>query len=235
MSEDEPGGVTMRLLPVLACLFTLTATQTFAQAPEAFDMEGRGEQLPSTDEYNNLPPGLLLSQEQAQEVAKESGQDPSTIPEATRKVNYDKIMEMYKEGKFEEVARNLKPLSEGGHHGAEELMGIMYRLGQGVKVDQLKAFDLLSKAADANRPLAQHHMGTMYYTGEGVPAADAVTALMWLHIAIVHYPDGPEKESAIKSRDNIYTQLTRREKDRALEMARSWLTKKGEGHLLDLQ
>ncbi|MDI1228421.1 MAG: hypothetical protein PSY14_12120 [bacterium] len=225
----------MRSLAILACIFTLAAAPAFAQAPEAFDMEGRGEQLPSTDEYNNLPPGLLLSPEQAQEVAKETGQDPSTIPEAVRKVNYDKIMEMYKEGKFEEVAKNLKPLSEGGHHGAEELMGIMYRLGQGVKVDQLKAFDLISKAADANRPLAQHHMGTMYYTGEGVPAADAVTALMWLHIAIVHYQDGPEKESAIKSRDNIYTQLTRREKDRALEMARSWLTKKGEGHLLDLQ
>lgn len=225
----------MRLFAILACVFMLTAAPAFAQAPEAFDMEGRGEQLPSTDEYDNLPPGLLLSQEQAQEVAKESGQDPATIPEATRKVNYDKIMEMYKEGKFEEVAKNLKPLSEGGHHGAEELMGIMYRLGQGVKVDQLKAFDLLSKAAEANRPLAQHHMGTMYYTGEGVPAADPVTALMWLHIAIVHYADGPEKESAIKSRDNIYTQLTRREKDRAIEMARAWLTKKGEGHLLDLQ
>lgn len=225
----------MRLFVILACVFMLTATQSSAQAPEAFDMEGRGEQLPSTDEYDNLPPGLLLSQEQAKEVAKEAGHDPSTIPEATRKVNYDKIMEMYKEGKFEEVAKNLKPLSEGGHHGAEELMGIMYRLGQGVKPDQLKAFDLLSKAAEANRPLAQHHMGTMYYTGEGVPAADPVTALMWLHIAIVHYADGPEKESAIKSRDNIYTQLTRREKDRAIEMARAWLTKKGEGHLLDLQ
>lgn len=226
----------MRLFVILACIFTLTATPSFAQAPEAFDMEGRGEQLPSTDEYNNLPPGLLLSQEQAQEVAKESGGETIVgLGEVTRKVNYDKIMEMYKEGKFDEVAKNLKPLSEGGHHGAEEMMGIMYRLGQGVKVDQLKAFDLLSKAAEANRPLAQHHLGTMYYTGEGVPAADAVTALMWLHIAIVHYPEGPEKESAIKSRDNIYTQLTRREKDRALEMARAWLSKKGEGHLMDLQ
>ncbi len=225
----------MRSLAILACLFTLAAAPAFAQAPEAFDMEGRGEQLPSTDEYNNLPSGLLLSPEQAQEAAKETGSDPSNVTEVTRKVNYDKIMEMYKEGKFDEVAKNLKPLSEGGHHGAEELMGIMYRLGQGVKVDQLKAFDLLSKGAEANRPLSQHHLGTMYYTGEGVPAADAVTALMWLHIAIVHYPDGPEKESAIKSRDNIYTQLTRREKDRALEMARAWLTKKGEGHLLDLQ
>jgi hypothetical protein len=225
----------MRLFVILACVFMLTAAPSFAQAPEAFDMEGRGEQLPSTDEYNNLPPGLLLSQEQAQEVAKETGGETVGLGEVTRKVNYDKIMEMYKEGKFDEVAKNLKPLSEGGHHGAEEMMGIMYRLGQGVKVDQLKAFDLLSKAAEANRPLAQHHLGTMYYTGEGVPAADAVTALMWLHIAIVHYPEGPEKESAIKSRDNIYTQLTRREKDRALEMARSWLTKKGEGHLMDLQ
>ncbi|HYD19464.1 MAG TPA: hypothetical protein VEF76_13395 [Patescibacteria group bacterium] len=225
----------MRLAKIFAALLLFSATTASAQAPEIFDMEGKGDQLPSTDEYNNLPKGLLLSQEQAQEVAKETGQDPSTIVATERKVNYDKIMEMYKEGKFDDVAKNLKPLSEGGHHGAEELMGIMYRLGQGVKADQLKAFDLLNKAAEANRPLAQHHLGTMYYTGEGVPAADPVTALMWLHIAIVHYADGPEKKSAMESRDNIYTQLTRREKDRAMEMARSWLTKKGEAHLLDLQ
>ena len=33
----------------------------------------------------------------------------------------------------------------------------------------------------------------------------------------------------------MYTHLTRREKDRALQMAREWLTKKGEAHLLDLE
>ena len=59
-------------------------------------------------------------------------------------------------------------------------------------------------------------------------------ALSWLHIAIVHYADGPEKDRARQDRDRLYTQLTRREKDRAMDIARVWLTKKGEGHLLDL-
>lgn len=222
----------MRFAAVIAGLLLLGSTPALAQSLEAFDLEQKGSQLPSLDEYNNVPVGLLLSPEEAEKVAKETGQETGIT--GPRKLNYDKIMELYNAGQFEEVFKNIVPLAEGGHHGAEELLGVMYRQGQGTKTDPLKAFDYLTKASEENRALAQHHLAIMHYLGEGVPSPDAVTALMWLHIAIVHYKDGPEKDRAKLDRDNIYPQLTRREKDRAMEMARSWLTKKGEGHLLDL-
>lgn len=226
-------GISARFAAIIAAVFILCATQpSLAQPLEAFDMESKGSQLPSLDEYNGVPPGLLLSPEEAEKLAQETGEEVGL--KGPRKLNYDKIMDLYKNGDYEEVFRNIVPLAEGGHHGAEELLGVMYRQGQGTKADPLKAFDYLTKAAENNRPLAQHHLGVMYYLGEGVSAPDAVTALMWLHIAICHYKDGPEKDRAEQDRDNIYPQLTRREKDRALEMARTWLTKRGEAHLLEL-
>lgn len=229
----------MRSFIILACLVLVFGIPTqiptaSAQSLEAFNLEDKSGGLPSLDEYKEVPKGLLLSPEQAEEAAKESGEDPAEMGIRQRKkLNYDKIMELYKQGKFEEVVKDLKPLAEGGHHGAEELMGIMYKEGQGVKKDTLKGFDLLSRAAEENRALAQHHIALMYYLGDGV-TKDPVMALSWLHIAIVHYADGPEKDRARQDRDRLYTQLTRREKDRAMDIARVWLTKKGEGHLLDL-
>lgn len=229
----------MRSFIILTFLFlglglTFTQAPTHAQSLEAFDTADKNGGLPSLDEYKDVPTGLMLSAEQAEEVAKESGEDPEHAGIRKRKkLNFDKIMELYKQGKFDEVVKDLQPLAEGGHHGAEELMGIMYKEGQGVKKDTLKGFDLLTRAAEENRALAQHHLAIMYYIGDGV-TKDAVMALAWLHIAIVHYADGPEKDRAKQDRDRLYTQLTRREKDRAMEIARVWLTKKGEGHLLDL-
>jgi TPR repeat protein len=110
----------------------------------------------------------------------------------------------------------------------------MYRSGQGVPKSSEQALLWLNKAAEASRPLAQHHLASIYYGGEGV-LADPVKALMWLHIAILHYPDGPEKKRAIEDRDNVYAQLTRRDKERALDLAHEWLEKKDEGQLLDTQ
>ena len=204
------------------------------------------QDLPSTDEYNDVPVGIMLTPEQRASAGKDPNAaavvDDSATPHVdavvaadyTRKLNYDAILALYNKGQYAEVAKTLKGLAEAGHQGAQELMGIMYRQGQGVDKDPVKAFNLLSKAAESGRPLAEHHLGVMYYMGEGADK-DPVEALKWLHIAILHYPDGPEKDRAKQDRDNIYTQLTRRDKDRALLLARDWLTKRGEAHLLDMQ
>ena len=256
------------------------ATPAFAAKPSIFDVDNTGEQMPSTDEYNEIPVGVMLPNEQqaiaAAEAAKtvseqgtgqqqtfvlQNGNAPNaaaattsgtngapTVPtisppgapdtaagaDYTRKLNYDSLIELYREGKYEQIVPTLQGLAASGHQGAQEILGIMYRQGQGVSKDPAKALDLLNKAALANRPLAQHHLGIMYFLGEGVPK-DAVTALMWLDIAILHYPDGPEKQRAKEDRDNIYPQLTRRDKDRATLMVRDWLNQRGEGHLMDLQ
>ena len=100
--------------------------------------------------------------------------------------------------------------------------------------DPKKAFEWLSKAAEANRPLAQHHLAVMIFTGEGT-LQNPVKALMWLRLAILHYPDGPDKDRAKQDRDSIAAQLTRRDKERAVEMTRDWLAKKGERHLMNVE
>ncbi|TAL30996.1 MAG: sel1 repeat family protein [Alphaproteobacteria bacterium] len=186
---------------------------------------------PPLDEYNEIPTNLMIP---AQQVAAAGEAGSSGIMSGSGKLTYENLMKMYQQGKYTEVAKDLEPLAKGGHKGAQELMGIMYRQGQGVAKDSKRAYDFLAESAAANRPLAQYHLATMYYSGDGVQS-DPIMALMWLQIAIVHYPEGPEKQQALTSRDNMYTHLTRREKDRALQMAREWLTKKGEAHLLDLE
>ena len=123
------------------------------------------------------------------------------------KLTYDNLVRMYKQGKYDQVAKNLEPLANGGHVAAQELIGIMYRNGQGVPKDPKKAYDYLSQAANTGRGLAEYHLGTMYYAGEGVQA-DSIMALMWLQIAIVHFPEGPEGDAEKNprriSRDSLY-------------------------------
>jgi hypothetical protein len=188
---------------------------------------------PPLDEYNNVPTNMMIPEQAVVKDADGNDVVESHLNEGTR-TGYDQLLKLYQEGKYEDVAKGLEPLAKVDHHGAQELLGIMYEEGQGVTKDPHKAYDWLIKAADANRPLAQHHLGVMYYQGDGV-AKDPIVALMWLHIAIVHYTDGPEKTRAVKDRDAIYTTLTRREKERAVTLAKEWLGKKGESELMDLQ
>jgi len=285
------------VLPLL--LLGLLAGAAPASARQSiFDADSAAEQLPSTDEYNDVPKGILLTKEQRIEmeavdaqnakaqaaagqtvagqtnanpgqtpatgapVPPANGQTPSVPPQLpttpdtlatgtpaatppatgtgdqngenyTHKLNYDAIIDLYRQGKYDEIVATLQSLAAAGHQGAEELLGIMYRQGQGVPKDPAKALDLLTKAALANRPLAQHHLGIVYFLGEGV-TKDPITSLMWLDIAVLHYPDGPEKERAKQDRDNVYAQMSRRDRDYAQHLVRDWLNERGEGHLLDL-
>lgn len=287
----------------------LAGPQPAGARQSIFDADSAGEQLPSTDEYNDVPKGILLTKEQrvemqaldaqnakaqaaagqtagqttAQTTAQATGQpageaaapatgqppatngqppvipaQPPTTPDTlatgtpatgaapatgsgeeqngenyTHKLNYDAIIDLYRQGKYDQIVGTLQSLAVAGHQGAEELLGIMYRQGQGVPKDPAKALDLLTKAALANRPLAQHHLGIVYFLGEGV-TKDPITSLMWLDIAVLHYPDGPEKERAKQDRDNVYSQMSRRDRDYAQHLVRDWLNERGEAHLLDL-
>ncbi len=147
----------------------------------------------------------------------------------------EEIFSIYKKRKYADIKSTLESMAQYSSHDAEELLGIMYLYGQGVTKDSKKAFDLLTKAAEAGRPLAEHHLGVMYFTGEGMELPDEITALMWLHIAILHYSDGPEKDRAITDRDAVYGKLNRHDKQQAMDMVHDWLDRKGEGHLLDMQ
>ncbi|MEZ0259854.1 MAG: tetratricopeptide repeat protein [Alphaproteobacteria bacterium] len=204
-----------------------------ADDSESF-VEKNPDKPPPVEEYNNIRQGVLIPVVDPMETATDGADAESAIREGKGKLNYETLMKYYQQKKYDLIAKSMKMLADGGHVGAQEIMGIMYRQGQGVPKDPAKALTYLTKAADAARPLAQHHVGVMYFLGEGVPS-DPIIALMWLHLAIVYYAEGNEKVRAEADRDNVYGRLTRREKDRALMMAKEWLIKRGEAHLLDLQ
>jgi TPR repeat protein len=214
----------MRLFSVVLALFMTLAFSASAQ-----------DNTPSTDEYNNVKPGLLMPPVPEGAPPPDDALSQEEKPADTQQaMTIEDITALYRQGKFDLAAKLLLPLAKNGQHQAEELVGIMARSGQGMPKSPEQAQIWLTKAAEANRPLAQHHLAIMYYTGDGVQT-DPVKALMWLHIAILHYPEGPDKKRATEDRDNLSTQLTRRDKERALDMAREWLDKKDEGHLLDNQ
>lgn len=226
----------MRFILFLALFLSAAALPAAAQ--DEFEgvnvdefSERNPDQPPPLDEYKTVPENMMIP---AAQVPGAEGGPVVGIHSSSGKLNYETLMKLYKQGKFEQVAKDLEPLAKGGHRGAQELMGIMLRQGQGIEKNPQKAFEYLSEAANANRPLAQHHLGSMYYQGDGAPA-DSIMALMWIQIALVHYAEGPDKNRALQDRDSMYTHLSRREKDRAMQLARDWLTKRGEGHLLDLQ
>ena len=214
-------------------LFLVTVCFLCAAGAASSRAQGDGrydtEKPVSTDEYKDVKDNLMVPKEEPADGESHPGSSISV----GHKLTYETIEKNYRQGSYEGLVQALEPLANGGHHGAEELLGVMYRLGQGADKNLTKAFGYLSKAAEQGRALAEHHIGLMYFNGESIDA-DPVMGLAWLHIAIVHYADGPDKERAKQDRDKMYGSTTRREKDRALQYARDWLNKHGEGHLLDL-
>lgn len=239
----------MRIFPALVFILFFSSP-VFAQSDAVFN--ARGNQMMSLDEYENIPEGILLTGEERADLAEKARlaeeaknpkpkNDESGLPlseEAPEEqshslvVPYEEVLALYRAGRLAESLKGLKPLAESGHHGAEELLGIMYRLGQGTQKDPESALLYLQRAAEQSRPLAQHHLGIIYYQGEGVEA-DSARAMMWLNLAILYYPEGVEKDQAKQDRDNVALRMTRREKDNAYTLTRDWLAEKGEAHLLE--
>lgn len=212
---------------------------------------------PASEEYARIPKGILL--DPAQRDAKENAEnknkgdtfvDPQvpthsleTLGESTSSDDEEKkasiislvqAQNAYNEGKFMDIIQPLEEMAARNEAGAQLLLGIMYENGQGVKQDYGRAADLISKAAENNLAIAQHRLAVMYHRGVGVPHDDA-RAMMWLHIAIAHYPSGYEKTRALSDRTNLDALISRRDRETALFTAREWLSRRGEAHLLDAQ
>lgn len=214
----------MRFFQILFILL-ITLVAAGASAQEGGAKSG----VPSLDEYNNIPPGILMTADKPA-----TAENTESVQASDEIMTMDDLVSAYNKGQYDIVAKHIIPIANSNYPQAQEMLGVMYHNGQGVVKDQDQAMDWLTKAAEAGRPLAQHHLAIMSFTGNGAPQ-DTVKALMWLYITIVHYPDGPEKTRAIQDRDSVASQLSRRDRERAYSLAHDWLEKRNEAALLELQ
>lgn len=199
----------------------------------ALAQEEENADVPSIAEYNDIGPGLLLIENDPSLLKTDPNKKDQDSEEAAPRT-FKEIMEAYYKGNYEVAFKSLLPLARKESGEAQEVLGLMYRMGQGVQQNPEYALDWMLKAAEHGRPLAQHHLASMYFSGEGA-AKDPVKALMWIKLAIIYYKDGPEKERATKDRRNMELHLSGRDRERSDLLAREWLEKRGEGHLLSLE
>jgi len=204
-----------------------------AAAAQDYVVEQKEQKPPPVSEYDNLPAGLLMSQEI---MAAQQGQVEA--PTDDQQNTGDSVMSMadleeaYKKGQYATIVDRILPVAKSGYPQAQELLGIMYHYGQGFPRDPKASLEWLTKAAEAGRPLAQHHLAIINYLGDGT-ARDPVKALTWAYLAIAHYKSGAERDRAIQDRDNIAAQLTRRDRKRAFEIAQDWLTQRNDPAILE--
>jgi TPR repeat protein len=106
-----------------------------------------------------------------------------------------------------------------GHVDAQYNLGMLYRLGLGVKEDAGKAFMWLQQAAAQGNDIAQYNLGMMYAEGAGVKR-NLSRACAWLALA-----SAQGNEKAKKNYFEIDAKLTSAQRAEGQQLAASW--KKG--------
>ena len=72
----------------------------------------------------------------------------------------------------------IKRLAKGGDKSAQDNLGVMYSIGDGVPQDYKEAAKWFTKAAEQGYANAQYSLGVMYSIGDGVPQ-DYKEAVKW--------------------------------------------------------
>lgn len=79
---------------------------------------------------------------------------------------------------FESITQEIIKRAENGHILAQSTLGSMYRIGLGVKRDDMESVKWLQRAAEKGLSKAQNQLGWAYNTGQGVEQ-DYEEALKW--------------------------------------------------------
>lgn len=91
-------------------------------------------------------------------------------------------------GNYAKALQLLRPLAEKGDARAQWKLGLMHHLGLGVKEDDNRAREWLTKSADQGNTDAQYQLGHMYTFGFGIPKAETdpdLKAVQWYFKAAV--------------------------------------------------
>ena len=123
--------------------------------------------------------------------------------------------------KFKAAYHELWPAARSGNADAEELIGIMYAMGLGVKKDYQRAFEWYLRSAMKGHPGAQSGVGWYYELGLGMPEPDLVRAYMWYVLSAI----GGDPDAAI-SQEEVIKKMTKDQIEQANHMIddyRFWL------------
>lgn len=80
---------------------------------------------------------------------------------------YEDGEEAYVRGDFQSALEAWRPLAEQGNADAQNMLGYMYRFGEGVEPNYELARKWYRLAADKGNPTAQNNLGVMYRLGLG--------------------------------------------------------------------
>lgn len=100
-------------------------------------------------------------------------------------------------------------------------LGLMHWQGQAVPQDYAEAASWFQKASNQGYGKAQVNLGAMYFNGQGVPQ-DYVQALKWLTLGAAIIPPGTDRDSVIKSRDEVAAKLTPAQATEVQRLVREW-------------
>jgi len=156
---------------------------------------------------------------------------------------------------FEAAFREWEPLAYQGNAEAQNMLGYMYRWGQGVEQDFAKAREWYRRSAEQGNPTAQNNLGLVYRYGLGVPkdyqkayhwflrAAEQGNAAGQNHLGLMYFKgEGVEKDyvqsykwallsaeqgmdPAIQALSMLEEVLTPAQIEEATRLAREWKPK----------
>ena len=107
-------------------------------------------------------------------------------------------------GNFKKAMVELLPAARSGNADAEELIGVMYAMGLGVKRDDRRAFEWYMRSSLKGHPGAQSGVGWYYEVGRGMEAPDLVRAYTWYVLSAI----GGDPDAAI-SQEEVVKKMTK--------------------------
>lgn len=192
---------------------------------------------PSSDEYSQMKEGFFLSDDATNQQKNASEVDFKALANANVRsvLSIEKLMADYKAGKYVEIFDAVKVKAEEDVPEAQELVGIMYSLGQGTDKHEVEALKWLTKTAEQELPVAQYYLGLLMSTGGTGVDKDMVEAIKWLKISSLLYK-GEDVEMKNKIREaytGVLKVANRRQKSEAIEKIRNWLKLKNKLDLFE--
>jgi TPR repeat protein len=119
-----------------------------------------------------------------------------------------------------EAARWYEKAADQNNAIAQNELGRLYSAGEGVAVDQDKAFVLIRRSGAAGNPVGIYNLGVLYDNGWGTPR-NPLAAYIWYSIA-VRLTDTAHQSQAIAGRDKDSRELSRDDLASAQRAADNW-------------